>query len=444
MRYALKIFVYLLLAFGFICGAAILAVHEQWTYAVLMVIPVVIIFRILYGKLANQQKELDDFVEDVRYRDFTRSYGIKGSDERKRRHKAFNELNVAFRSISGEREMQLHYLQRILEMVDTGILAYEMETGRITWMNESFRQILRIPQVKNMSWLQNRNPELYNALNSLKLGEQRILEVNNGNSTLKMLASLSTFQSDGYTYKLIAFQNVNSTLDEVESVAWKRLLSVMTHEIMNSIAPVSSLANTLNGTLTQLKDEVPQEQQAFFEDLKLGIETIKNRSDGLLSFAQTYRSLNKTIELNVAKVPISKLFENLYRLMSPSLQQKGIELEVIIKDPSIMLNVDRELMEQVLINLIVNATDAVKDKPDPRVILSAELADNGKALLKVLDNGSGIPSNVFDKIFIPFFSTKKKGSGVGLSLCRQIVQQHKGYIQVQTKENEGSIFEIYL
>ena len=171
-----------------------------------------------------------------------------------------------------------------------------------------------------------------------------------------------------------------------------------------------------------------------------GIDTIKRRSEGLLKFAETYRNLNKITTLNLKKVYVRDLFDNLNRLMQPTLEQKNIELDVILKDTDLLLEADTNLIEQVLINLLVNAIEAVKEKTEPRIILSAYTANNKKTIVKVSDNGTGMTEEVLDKIFIPFFSTKKHGSGIGLSLCKQIMMLHKGTMQVQSTDGEGTSF----
>ena len=237
----------------------------------------------------------------------------------------------------------------------------------------------------------------------------------------------------------MAFQNVNEALDETESKAWQKLLSVLTHEIMNSVAPISSLAETLKHRLQQSVSVLNNDSGAV-DDLEIGIETIKRRSEGLLKFAETYRNLNKITNPNLKKVYVRDIFENLLQLMQPTLEQKNIELETILKDTDIQLDADTSLLEQVMINLVVNAIEAVKDVPEPKIILSAYLNNNRKTVIKVADNGNGIPEEVLDKIFIPFFSTKKSGSGIGLSLCKQIMMLHKGTIQVQSAEGEGTAF----
>jgi signal transduction histidine kinase len=270
------------------------------------------------------------------------------------------------------------------------------------------------------------------------------VSITKDNSTFKAQLSATAFQTDHKVYKLIAFQNVNEALDETEARAWQKLLSVMTHEIMNSVAPISSLAETM---LNRLHKSVSflKEQPAAIEDLELGIDTIRRRSEGLLKFAETYRNLNKISSPTLKKILVRDLFENLHQLMQPTLQQKNIELEIILKDPDLGLEVDASLIEQVLINLVVNAMEAVKDREQPRIVMSAsQLSANSKTLIKVADNGTGIAPELLDKIFIPFFSTRKNGSGIGLSLCKQIVMLHKGNIQVQSVEGGGTAFLLYL
>jgi signal transduction histidine kinase len=207
---------------------------------------------------------------------------------------------------------------------------------------------------------------------------------------------------------------------------------------MNSVAPISSLADTLKNRL-QNADNIRTENGAL-DDLELGIDTIKRRSEGLLKFAETYRNLNKITAPTVKKVYVRDLFENLHQLMQPTLAQKNIDIEIILKDPDLILEVDTNLVEQVLINLVVNAIEAVKDQKDPRIILSSYLNNNKKTVIKVADNGIGMQEELMEKIFIPFFSTKKSGSGIGLSLCKQIMMLHKGNINVQSKEGEGTAF----
>ena len=215
----------------------------------------------------------------------------------------------------------------------------------------------------------------------------------------------------------------------------------MTHEIMNSVAPISSLADTLKNRLQNSVSHISNKSAAV-HDLELGIDTIKRRSEGLLKFAETYRNLNKITTLNLKTVYVRDLFEGLHQLMDPTLAQKNIELDIILKDTDLSLQVDTSLVEQVLINLVVNAIEAVKDNPQPRIILSASQGEHRRVSIRVSDNGAGMTEEIMDKIFIPFFSTKKNGSGIGLSLCKQIMMLHKGNIHVQSKVGEGTFFNL--
>jgi len=228
-------------------------------------------------------------------------------------------------------------------------------------------------------------------------------------------------------------------VDETESKAWRKLLSVMTHEIMNSVAPISSLAGTLKRTLEKNLEE---NNNNDFEDLHLGIETIKRRSEGLMKFAETYRSLNKISQPELKTVFARDLFENIFRLMQPTLDQKNIEMDIVLKEPGMQMELDVTLIEQVLINLVVNAIEAVKDKETGRILISAGTNEQHRKFIKVADNGTGIEEDVLEKIFVPFFSTKKTGSGIGLSLCKQIMMVHKGNIHVQSKIDEGTVFTL--
>lgn len=441
-KFEWRILIRVLLMFITLSGAAYLLVNGFAVYLVLAAI--IIVFQMIdfYRFNKKAQDEVAQFVEAIHYRDFSRNFDVKHAPlEIQPLRKGFNEINTTFKVISREKEMQYQYLQRILELVDTGILSYETTTGDIGWMNESLKKMLGIPYLRTIHSLEKREPNIYREALLLRSGEHKIVPMLKENQA-KLLLSATAFQTEDKIFKLVAFQNVSEALDETEAEAWKKLLSVMTHEIMNSVAPISSLAETLKRQLDKSREETAEERQSSFEDLVLGVETIQRRSEGLLKFAQTYRNLNKITTLNLKKVFVRDLFENLNQLMAPTLEQKRIELEIILKDPELMVQVDPNLVEQVLINLLVNAMEAVKDRTEPRITLYASTLPSNKILLKISDNGTGIAEELMDKIFIPFFSTKKSGSGIGLSLCKQIMMLHKGNIQVHSVDGEGTAFSL--
>jgi two-component system nitrogen regulation sensor histidine kinase NtrY len=439
-RYEWRLLLRVLILFVTLTGTAVIAVQGPLVYMVLACPLLVyeLIDMIRFQKKA--QDEVSQFVESIHYRDFSRHFDVrKAPTELKPLRKGFNEINSTFKLISRERETQYHYLQKILEIVDTGILSYELETGETGWINEAFKRIIGIPYVKTIASLEKREEVLYKEITSLKPGESKVINITRNQQLIKVLITASMLRSDDKVYKLIAFQNVSEALDETESKAWQKLLSVMTHEIMNSVAPISSLADTLKNRL-QSPEIVNSSMGGQLEDLELGIDTIKRRSEGLLKFTESYRNLNKITKLDLKKIMVRDIFENLSSLMHPSMEKKHIELEIVLRDPALAIEADINLLEQVMINLLVNAIEAVKDREHPRITLSAETQQNNRTVVKVADNGSGIPTELLDKIFIPFFSTRKTGSGIGLSLCKQIMLLHKGNIQVQSAEGLGSAF----
>jgi signal transduction histidine kinase len=439
-RYEWRLLLRVLLMFLALIAASFVIVKGLYLYLVIF-IPLIIyavLEMIRFQKKA--QDEVNQFVESIHYRDFSRHFDVrKAPNELKPLRKGFNDINTTFKLISRERETQYHYLQKILELVDTGILSYEEETGSISWINEAFKNLISIPYLKTVHSLEKREPGLYLELTKVKPGDSKIITITRNQQQIKVLITASVMRSDDKLYKLIAFQNVSEALDETESKAWQKLLNVMTHEIMNSVAPISSLADTLKNRL-QSPEIANSVQSSELEDLELGIDTIKRRSEGLLKFTESYRSLNKITKLDLNKILVRDLFENLNSLMRPTLEKKHIELEIILRDPALAIEADINLIEQVMINLLVNAIEAVKDREEPRLTLSAEIQSNSKTLVKVTDNGVGMPPELLDKIFIPFFSTRKTGSGIGLSLCKQIMLLHKGNIQVQSSQGKGSSF----
>jgi two-component system, NtrC family, nitrogen regulation sensor histidine kinase NtrY len=430
----------LVLLFAALMAAAWLLVNKNYTYTIIPGIAVTYLMYDIYRMLKKAQDEVQEFVESIHYRDFSRYFNVKHAPaELQPLRQGFNEINSTFKVISKEKEVQYQYLQKILELVETGIISFETETGELNWMNDTFKRMMDIPYLKTIHSLEKRDTGLYRETIDIKPGESKVTTIIKENRQVKILLAATVFQTEGKNNKVIAFQNINEAVDETEAKAWQKLLSVMTHEIMNSVAPISSLAGTLKNRLSAGK--LPEADNHNMDDLELGLETIQRRSEGLLKFTETYRNLNKITTPNLKKVFARDVFETLQNLMQPTLDQKQVEFEVILKDPHLTITVDVNLIEQVLINLVVNAMEAVKEKATPKIHLSAAF-ENNKTLIKVADNGNGISAELLDKIFVPFFSTKKSGSGIGLSLCKQIMLLHKGTIQVYSKEGEGTVFAL--
>src|ERR1700744_330638 len=340
-RLLLRIFFLLI---TLIATSAIVVGPRSWYLYLAVTVPLTVyevIDLIRFQK--KQQDEVSQFVESIHYRDFSRHFDVrKAPNELKPLRKGFNEINSTFKLISKERETQYHYLQKILELVDTGIMSYELETGETGLINEAFKKLIGVPYLKTIYSLEKRDEGLYKEVIALKPGDSKIITMTRNQQLVKILVTASVMRSDDKMYKLIAFQNVSEALDETESKAWQKLLNVMTHEIMNSVAPISSLADTLKNRL-QSPDIAGSALGPELEDLELGIDTIKRRSEGLLKFTESYRNLNKITKLDLTKIPVRDLFENLNSLMRPTLEKKNIELEIILRDPMLFIEADLNL-----------------------------------------------------------------------------------------------------
>ncbi len=392
----------------------------------------------LFRFVIRRYKEISYFLESVKYRDFSRKFSENQEpDDIIDLHKGFNTTINTIKDINTEKETQYLYLQKILEIVGTGIISYDLNSFEILWLNSSFQKILDIPSIKNINFIQKRFPESYSKIFETDHLKGNTVSIVSKNEEIKYWVSSTIFKIEDKQFKLITMQNIDFSLSQSESNAWKKLLSVMTHEIMNSVAPIASLAETLQnniGSSLASKDSSTLDMN----DIKMGIESIKNRSEGLMKFAQTYRSLNKITHLNKKEHNIKDLFENIVNLLSPSLINKGIDLKIDLDNSSMIVDIDTYLIEQVLINLILNAVESFDGNNNPTIFLTATRSLDGEITLSVSDNGEGIPEDIRDKIFIPFFTTKKNGNGIGLSLCSQIMMLHKGKIQINSVIGKGT------
>lgn len=392
----------------------------------------------LYRFVIKRFVAMDDFFESVKYRDFSRWFvETKGPQDIRQLHKGFNLVNKTIKAIDSERQAQFVYLQKILEMVNIGIIAYNVESGDVLWANDSLLKTLDFPSFKNISFVEKRRPQLYDELFETYHSNTASVTLEMRQETLKVLISDTVFEMEDHSFKLIVIQNIEDTLNKNESEAWKKLLSVMTHEIMNSIAPITSLAETLQ-THIDAAIEHPESARLELTDINAGLNSIKRRSEGLMKFAKTYRSLNKVTHVHKTKIKMSQLFNSIDELLKPSLEDKNVALIFKLNDPNLIFEIDAYLIEQVLINLILNAIDATETASNPQIVVSADISHRGSGQIKITDNGIGIPNEIMDSVFVPFFSTKKSGSGIGLSLCKQIMLLHGGKIQLQSSETKGT------
>ena len=240
--------------------------------------------------------------------------------------------------------------------------------------------------------------------------------------------------------KLVSLQNIQSELEEKELESWQKLIRVLTHEIMNSVAPISSLSNTVNDMLSNGAAKKLDDVQ--IDDIKSAVNTIHRRSEGLINFVENYRNLTNIPKPNFEIFSVKVLFDRLQRLLQNDLEKYSIHLVIKVEPISLEVTADSDMIEQILINLIINSTHALKNIEKKIISLSAGLNEKGMIIIKVTDNGPGIPTDIQEKIFIPFFSTKSSGSGIGLSLARQIMRAHRGNIRVSSQQGEETTFTL--
>ena len=439
-RYEISLTIRVILLLASITAAAFCIVSNRYT--LLIFVGLMIVLQILnFIQFINKTNtELSQFIEAVQYRDFSLQFTEKNAPVSVRQlRRAFNQINATFKQLSSEREEQYQYLQKILELVDTGILSYDQE-GNVGWINEAFKRMMNIPYLRNISSLEKRDIAVYQVITGLENGNSQLVKINHK----QVLLAKTTFLNENIETNLIAFQNVNEAIEDTEAQAYQKLLRVMTHEIMNSVAPIASLAETMERAVARRKEEKLKsgENDDEFDDISLGISTIRKRSENLLKFADTYRQLAKISMTSFSKFYIRDLFEGVEILLENQIEQQNIEFDVIIKDFELTIEGDMVLIEQVLINLIINAIDAVQHQSSPKITISVFQNNQQQVIIEVQDNGLGMSDELMDKIFVPFFTSKPNGSGIGLSLSKQIMALHKGTITVNSIERQGTAFRL--
>jgi two-component system nitrogen regulation sensor histidine kinase NtrY len=392
--------------------------------------------------LTRGQQALADFTLALTYRDFSRQYPAQSVPASLRPlHEAFNQVNNTFRELRAEQEGQFHYLQTILALLDTGIVSYDA-AGTVAWVNEAFKQTLHLPYLKNIRALQARQPVLYEAICRAVPGQPLVVKLTVGPQTVQLLVSATQFKLRGEAFTLLAFKNVSQALADTETAAWQQLLRVMTHEIMNSVAPIVSLADSL-GRHVHAAQQADASAAELLDDVSTGIRIIQQRSEGLLRFAQVYRNFSTLAPPQRTTLYVRELFRATQQLLAEQLAAQGIQVTLSVRPAHLTLHADGHLLEQVLINLVLNAAQAVAQTPNPQISLLAWPDEQERVVLEVKDNGSGISADVLDSIFVPFFTTRPNGSGIGLSLAKQIMQLHQGSIQVHSVEGAGSVFQLW-
>ncbi len=416
-------------------------------YAALFILGLFILYQIylLIHYIEKTNRDLTRFFVSIRYSDFAQTFkddGLGPSFEGLR--KAFTEVMNAFRKTRTEKEEHYRYLQTVVQHVGIGLIAFQ-PNGDVELINTAAKRLLRVSSLKNIRSLESFSSSLVDRLFKLKPRERALIKVEDNDELLHLALYTTEFKLRGQNFSLVSIQNIHSELEEREIEAWQKLIRVITHEIMNSITPIASLASTINELVRESWDIRKASEKIDTEsltDIHDAAQTIQKRSQGLLHFVDAYRNLTLIQKPSFQIFPVKELIARVEKLMQANIKKKAIQFHANVEPRSLELAADPELIEQVLINLLLNALHAVEGQKEARINLDAKLDGRGRIIIQVRDNGRGITKENLEKIFIPFFSTKEGGSGIGLSLSRQIMRLHHGSIGAHSDPGVETVFTL--
>jgi|WetSurSiteA1Bulk_404760.scaffolds.fasta_scaffold08767_2 two-component system, NtrC family, nitrogen regulation sensor histidine kinase NtrY len=436
----------LLLAGTLIVFASIVSKKDFLFVTIAVALLVVYQIYLLIHLAEKTNRDLSRFLHSIRYDDTSQTFTSEGLG------RSFSELNEAFNQVvrklqDARSEMEVHarYLNTIIQHVGIGLLVYKPD-GAIILINNAAKKLLKVPGLSDINSIKQTSPEFVDTLLLLKHGDKRLVKFHREGETGYLSIFARTFLLREEKHILISIQNIQAELEEKEMEAWQNLIKVLTHEIMNSITPISSMTATL---LDMLRTDKANDDLAGskldreeIEEMAGALMTIHQRSQGLMTFVNSYRNMTLIPKPRFKLLSVSDFFRRVEKLMNHKLTGDGISFRWSVEPSTLELTADPDLMEQVLINLLLNAIHAVAGRKNPWITLSASLNPEGKITITVEDNGIGIVEEALEKIFIPFFTTKRQGSGIGLSLSRQILRLHNASISAKSVPDEGTVFTI--
>jgi two-component system, NtrC family, nitrogen regulation sensor histidine kinase NtrY len=397
--------------------------------------------------LNGVNRKLSFFFDAIRNEDTTLKFpeNVKNKSLRGL-YKSFNNLNKTISEIKIKSETNERFFRELIEHSTTGLMSVDQE-GYVDIINQQAKKYLGVVQLSNILLLQQINTPVYNVIKTIKPGEKTILKQAINQNLVNLSIQSSEVNFGEKYFQLISIQDIRYEMEENEIDSWQKLIRVMTHEIMNSIAPITSLTNTLIGFLRS-GEHIRQPEDLSKEDINntlTGLTIIEERGKGLIHFVDNYRKLTKVPNPIFAPMDVCSWSESLEFLFRPLLKENKCQFQCRIESGIKAVLTDEKLFNQVMINLMTNAIDAIKqndnDNP-PKITLIIRPASTHSTLFELTDNGCGISESVMDKIFVPFFTTKEGGNGIGLSLSRQIVRKLNGKIYVRSAENKGSRFVV--
>ena len=432
----------LLLAITVALAVTFLWVYHMWPVSVTLALIFVWQAVELHNFVNNTNRKLQLFLDSVQYSDFVTTFSVDNAlgNSFKNLNESFNSVLDAFKDARISTEENLQYLNLVVEHVDTGLISFD-EDGKVEVMNGIAVDLLGTRKIRSMNELKEKNPDLYATIWELPVGEKALFHVN---ENINLSIRATQFTRRGKFVKLVALQNIQHELNAKELESWQNLLRVLRHEIMNSMTPISSMASTLQMILDEdleKKGETLELSESVFNDIQDSLGTIESRSKGLINFIKGYQEYTSLPAPRFKVVSVKNLVANVEQLMLNDFRELGISLNCEFVKKDFQLLVDEQQIEQVLINLVKNAREAFTNQEVKRVVIRSYQQYQYK-VIEVEDNGPGIIPEALDQIFIPFYTTKKSGSGIGLSLSKQLVQMNNGNLTVSSEPNRKTVFKL--
>lgn len=398
----------------------------------------------IYNFLEKSNREITHFLESIHYDDFTNTYPEKKTgSSRDGLYQEFNEILRKFREIRADKEAQHQYLRTIVQHIGIGIITFDND-GEVQIINNAAKKLLDIKLIKNIKQLSKEFPALTQSIIDLKTGGRDLVKISKHDDEVQLAVYAIELSLRGKAFKLISIQNIQSELEEKEMEAWQNLIRVLTHEIMNSVTPISSLAEMMETDLSEFLQngkDVNRIKDDTIEDFYLSVKTIHNRSESLIKFVSDFRNMTRIKHPTLAETTVEELITHVLLLLKKDIESNSIKINSEISQ-GLTVNIDKEQIEQVMINVVKNAIQALAagEKEDKTLTISAKTSPSGGTFIVIADNGTGIEEEALKKIFIPFFTTKKNGSGIGLSLSKQIMRNHGGSISAKSELGKGTEF----
>lgn len=430
----------LAIALGLATGAGIILKNAQ----LLIIAPILLVISVseIIYYVNGVNRKLSFFFDAIRNEDSTLHFSenVKTAAVKKL-NTSLNDLNAMISEIKIRNEHNERFFRELLKYSATGLIALD-EEGYVEIINDSALSIIGMKSLAHIKLLEQKKAELHAAIMQISPNQSKTIKVVSGEELLLISLKVANLQFGDKKFKVFSLYDIKAELEENEVESWQRLIRVLTHEIMNSIAPITSLSKTLSRFFETDTDftDTKSLSKSHIDNTREGLAVIEETGKGLMHFIDTYRKLTKIPKAVFKPIPLDKWLKRIEVLMQD--RMKSEKVDFLINNASTRKEVigDEKLLTQVVINLINNAVDALCNSENKKVRVKVHDLSDGKTQLDVIDNGCGIDKEVLDKIFVPFFTTKEQGSGIGLSLSRQIMRMHKGTIAVNSKPGKQTTF----